>query len=145
MLTTGNAAANNMKNTRKIIVIEDDRDISELIAYNLRQQGYFCEQVFSGLDAVDELKRKPFEIIILDLMLPGIDGFDICRELKSEGDNPRRFIIVVSARNSAEDKIYANMLGANMYLTKPFKVAQLIEAVDEIDGLLDKEYLVKSR
>jgi len=145
MLITLNVAANKMKSDRKIIVIEDDRDISELIAYNLHKHGYSCEQIFNGLEAVEELKRKPFEIIILDLMLPGLDGFDICRELQSEGDNQRRFIIVVSARNSAEDKMYANMLGASMYLTKPFSVAQLISAVDEIDSILDREYVVKAK
>ncbi|MDD5027096.1 MAG: response regulator, partial [Candidatus Omnitrophica bacterium] len=76
-----------MKNTAKIIIVEDDKDISGLITYNLRKEGFLVEQVFDGYTATDKIRSTHFDIAIVDIMLPGIDGFDICREIKS-GDNP---------------------------------------------------------
>ena len=71
-----------MVNSKKVIIVEDDVDISNLIAYNLRKEGFVTEQVFDGLNARQRIKEDVFNIVILDIMLPGINGFEICKEIK---------------------------------------------------------------
>ncbi|MDD5692761.1 MAG: response regulator [Candidatus Omnitrophica bacterium] len=133
-----------MANTKKVIIVEDDRDINELIAYNLRKEGFDVEQVFDGLSARRRLAEEPFNIVILDIMLPGIDGFDICREIKENPGQARTFIVVVSAKCHEQDKLYAHLLGADCYLTKPFNLASLLNAVRQISANFDKEFLVRN-
>ena len=132
-----------MTNDKKIIIVEDDRDISSLIAYNLSKEGFMVEQVFDGTSAMQRIKEEVFNIVILDIMLPGIGGFDICKQIKEDLRYSRSFIVVVSAKCHEEDKLYANLLGADYYLTKPFNLASLLGAVNEISQSLDREYLVK--
>jgi len=134
-----------MKNQAKIIIVEDDKDISRLIAYNLRKEGFLVEQVFDGYNAAERLKKEYFDIAIVDIMLPGINGFDICREIKS-GSNPSgTFVIVVSAKHTPQDKLYAHIMGADCYFAKPFSVNILLDAVREIRALRDKEFTVKQK
>ena len=133
-----------MDKARKIIVIEDERDINNLIAYNLRKEGFVVKQVIDGIAASAILKREHFDIVILDIMLPGIDGFDICKELKERDDAYKTFVIVVSARTATQDKLYAHIMGADYYITKPFEVSSLMGVVSELCTILEKEFLVKS-
>jgi len=132
-----------MPSDKKVIIIEDDRDINDLIAYNLRKEGFIAEQAFDGLSTEGRLKGGGFNIVILDIMLPGIDGFDICRRIKEDPVNFRTFIIVVSAKCHEQDKLYAHLLGADCYLTKPFSLGSLLSVVKEASSSLDREYLVK--
>ena len=132
-----------MVNNKKIIIVEDDKDINSLIAYNLRKEGFMVEQVFDGASAMQKMKEEVFNIVILDIMLPGIDGFDICKEIKNDLRYSRSFIVVVSAKCHEQDKLYAHLLGADCYLTKPFNLTSLLGAVSQISESLDKEYLVK--
>jgi len=126
--------------------VEDDKDISALIAYNLRKEDFYVEQVFDGYEAAEKLKNEHFNIAIVDIMLPGINGFDICRKIKS-GDSPSfgTFVIVVSAKSSQQDKLYAHIMGADCYFAKPFSVAILLTAVREIKAMQDKEFIVKQK
>ncbi|MDD5408743.1 MAG: response regulator [Candidatus Omnitrophica bacterium] len=133
-----------MINNKKIIIVEDDKDINNLIAYNLGKEGFMVEQAFDGAGAMQRIKESVFNIIILDIMLPGIDGFDICKEIKNDIRYSRSFIVVVSAKRSEEDKLYAHLLGADYYLTKPFNLSGLLGAVKEISESLDRVYLVKT-
>ena len=127
----------------KVIVIEDDRDISRLIAYNLDKEGFSVEQVYDGLEASNRLKDEEFNIVILDIMLPGMDGFDICKELKSSPSHAKTFVIIISAKTSAQNKLYANILGADYYLTKPFNINALIDIVKKLDDMGSRKFLVK--
>ena len=131
-----------MVNKNKIIVIEDDLDINKLITYNLRKQGFIVEQVFDGDEAVERLRNEYFSIVILDIMLPGINGFDICKEIKESNNSSKSFIIVVSARSSSQDKLYAHILGADCYLSKPFRVGALIDVVKEVQAMQNKVFSV---
>lgn len=133
-----------MDKARKIIVIEDERDINNLIAYNLRKDGFIVKQVIDGIAASAILKREHFDIVILDIMLPGMDGFDICKELKERDGTYKTFVIVVSARTATQDKLYAHIMGADYYITKPFEVSSLMGAVRELCTILEKEFLVKN-
>lgn len=130
---------------RKIIVIEDDKDINALIAYNLRKQGFFVEQVFDGESARERLKNGDFNIAILDIMLPGADGFDICKEIKKSDYSHKTFVIMVTAKSSPQDKLYAHILGADGYFTKPFSIGLLMNTVNEINALQNKQFLVKDK
>lgn len=129
-----------MKN--KTIVVEDDPDINQLITYNLRKEGFIVEQAFDGDEAIERLRSAYFDIVILDIMLPGINGFDICKEIKESDSSSRSFIIVISARSSSQDKLYAHILGADCYLSKPFKVGTLIEVVKEVQTMQNKVFSV---
>lgn len=134
-----------MINEKKVVIVEDDKDINDLIAYNLRKDGFYVEQVCDGLIARQRIKEEVFNIIILDIMLPGLDGFEICKEIKDDPRNALSFIIVVSAKCHEQDKLFAHLLGADCYLTKPFKLASLLSAVKEISANLGKECVVKVR
>jgi len=129
-------------NDKKIIIVEDDKDISSFIAYNLSKEGFMVEQVFDGVSVMQRIKEEVFNIVILDIMLPGRDGFDICRQIKEDPRYFKSFIVVVSAKCHEQDKLYAHLLGADCYLTKPFSLVSLLNAVKEISASLDKKYLV---
>lgn len=134
-----------MPGQKKVIIVEDDRDINGLIAYNLRNEGYSVAQFYDGLSALHKIKDDIFNIIILDIMLPGIDGFDLCHQIKEDPRYSRSFIVVVSAKCHEQDKLYAHLLGADCYLTKPFSLVNLLNAVKEISASLDKQYSVQKR
>jgi len=126
----------------KIVVIEDDRDINDLIAFNLRQADYVVTQIQDGKVAQQVLNDDKFDIVILDLMLPGIDGFSLCRQVKSIQRDQPIYVIVVSAKTDFDDKLYASILGADRYITKPFSVTRLCALIKELDGYLHKTYSV---
>ncbi|MDD5120729.1 MAG: response regulator [Candidatus Omnitrophica bacterium] len=128
---------------KKVLIVEDDPDINNLIAYNLQKEGFNIEQVFDGLSAQEKLKKESFNIVVLDIMLPGINGFDVCKMIKDDPRNFNTFIIVISAKSCQQDKLYAHLLGANYYLSKPFNLVDLLSTVRQISANLDKEFLVK--
>lgn len=134
-----------MDNSGKILIIEDDKDINGLIAYNLKRAGFFVRQAFDGNRAAAILKDECFDVVLLDLMLPGIDGFQICRMVRDDPKAFRTFVIIVSARSQAEDKLYANILGAHYYLTKPFSMTGLMDIIHEIDGIRGRDFIVNHR
>ena len=135
-----------MKTQTKVIVIEDDLDINALISYNLRKEGFLVEQAFDGYEAREKLIKEHFNIAIVDIMLPGLNGFDICREIKSGNCSSfGTFVIVVSAKSSQQDKLYAHIMGADCYFAKPFRVATLLGAMKEIKAVQDKEFIIKQK
>jgi len=144
MISTGNMP-DTAKSGHKVIVIEDDQDINELIAYNLRKEGFRVFSAYDGSEAHQILLKEHFDIVILDIMLPGIDGFELCRELKEKQDPLRTFVVVVSAKSNTQDKLYAHILGADYYLVKPFSVKALTGIIQELVSMLEQDYLVKSR
>ncbi len=131
-----------MKNGKKIIVIEDDRDINELIAYNLAKEGFYTEQEFDGRQAIERLKNEQFDIVILDIMLPGVDGFHICKAIKENPAAFKTFVVMLTAKIESQDKIYGNLVGADCYITKPFSVASLVQIIKELISIRDREFLV---
>lgn len=106
----------------KVLVVEDDRSISDLIRMNLEIAGYETLQAYNGREALDFLDRKVFQIVILDVMLPGMSGFDILQELKRRGLP----VIFLTARDQMSDKVRALNLGADDYMVKPFEAVELI-------------------
>ena len=117
---------------KKILIVEDDRDISELVRYNLEREGYEVLALFEGGGAFDlALKRKP-DLVILDLMLPGTDGIEICRLLKNEDKTKDIPVIVLTAKGEESDVVVGLQMGADDYITKPFSPKVLAARVKAV-------------
>jgi two-component system, OmpR family, alkaline phosphatase synthesis response regulator PhoP len=123
---------------QKVLVVEDDRDISELIRYNLEREGYDVSSVYDGEQALDyALKIKP-AIIILDLMLPGLDGLDICRQLKSEESLKSVPVIMLTAKSEEADVVVGLQMGADDYIAKPFSPKVLLARIKAVTRRVNK-------
>ncbi|MFO7683647.1 MAG: response regulator transcription factor [Chloroflexota bacterium] len=110
----------------KVLVVEDERTLLETLEYNLTHQGYQVYTAENGRDAVDLARSEVPDLIVLDVMLPGIDGFEVCRILRRELSVP---IIMLTARSEEVDKIVGLEMGADDYLTKPFSMRELLARV----------------
>lgn len=117
---------------RKILIVEDDRDIVEMVEYNLREQGYATVSALNGEDGVNLARSEQPDLIILDIMLPVMDGFEVCRALKNEEATARIPIIILSAKSQETDKVVGLELGADDYVTKPFSPRELIARIRAI-------------
>ncbi len=106
--------------SKHVLVIEDDKDILELITYNLEREGYEVTGVTTGEDGVDAARSDKPDLVLLDLMLPGIDGLEVCRRLKADPDTAHLPIVMVTAKGEESDIITGLELGADDYVTKPF-------------------------
>jgi len=104
----------------KILVVEDDDDILQLLKYNLAKDGYRVTGVDSGEEALKAVKLSTPDLILLDLMLPGVDGLEVCRELKRDGRTGKIPIIMLTAKGEEADIVTGLELGADDYITKPF-------------------------
>jgi two-component system alkaline phosphatase synthesis response regulator PhoP len=112
-----------------ILVVEDEEDIQELIAYNLNKEGYRVTAVDSGEDAMAEVAKQPPDLILLDLMLPGTDGLEVCRMLRGDTATRDIPIIMVTAKGEEADVVVGLELGADDYVTKPFSPKVMIARV----------------
>ena len=109
-----------------ILVIEDNNDINNLLKEALNKFNYTCDQAFSGTEARLLFQINKYDLILLDLMLPGIDGFEICKQIREKKNTP---ILMVSAKKDDIDKIRGLGLGADDYVTKPFSPSELVARV----------------
>jgi two-component system phosphate regulon response regulator PhoB len=117
---------------KKILVVEDDRDISELITYNLEREGYEVACLYDGSQAVDFVNKRKPELIILDLMLPEVDGIEICRTLKSDAATKHIPIIMLTAKSEEADVVIGLQMGADDYIPKPFSPKVLVARIKAI-------------
>jgi two-component system phosphate regulon response regulator PhoB len=111
---------------KHILVVEDEEDIRELIAYNLEREGYQVTQVKSGEEAIATALETEPQIILLDLMLPGLGGLEVCRELRARPETAEIPIVILSARGEESDVVTGLELGADDYMTKPFSPRELL-------------------
>ncbi|MBN3040362.1 MAG: response regulator [Candidatus Omnitrophica bacterium] len=133
------------KKEKKILVVEDDHGINSLISYNLSKEGFEVVSVYDGLTAQNRISNEVFDIVLLDIMLPGIDGFHICKAIKDDSAAYKTFVIILSAKAEWQDKVYGNLVGADYYLTKPFSIVKLLEIINELLVMRNKEYSVSNR
>jgi two-component system phosphate regulon response regulator PhoB len=112
-----------------ILVVEDEKDILDLIQFNLKKEAFTVRGAMTGEDALDEVARKVPDLIILDLMLPGIDGLEVCRRLRWDTKTKDIPILIVSAKSEEADIVAGLELGANDYVTKPFSPKVLLARV----------------
>lgn len=116
----------------KILVVDDEEHILELISFNLTNNGYKVIKANNGIDAVRlAIEEKP-KLILLDLMIPGKDGYDVCREVRSNSEIRNIPIIMLTAKSEELDKILGLELGADDYITKPFSVRELLARVKAV-------------
>lgn len=109
-----------------ILLVEDEHSIAEPVIYNLKQDGYSVTHVDEGPIALEIFNEQPFDLIILDIMLPEISGLDICRSIRKKSNVP---IIMVTAKDSEVDRVTGLEIGADDYVTKPFSVRELLSRV----------------
>ena len=114
---------------KMIYIVDDEENILEIIEYNLHKNGYDVKGFGDGRSLLDYFKTKKPDLVILDLMLPDIDGFDICKEIKEKTDVP---VIILSAKSEEFDKVLGLELGADDYMVKPFGIRELIARVKNI-------------
>lgn len=115
-----------------ILVVEDDENILELVSYNLIKEGYTVYKVTSGEDALNAINNTAYDLIILDLMLPGMSGLDVCKELKSNPDIHNISVIILTARGEDSDIVTGLELGADDYVTKPFSINILLSRIKAV-------------
>ena len=112
---------------KKLLVVEDDKNISYIITENARAEGYECDAAFDGADGLDKALNNRYDLIVLDLMLPKIEGFEICRNIRKAGITSP--VIILTAREEEADKILGLELGADDYITKPFSVKEMFARI----------------
>lgn len=115
-----------------ILIVEDDEDISELISYNLNKNGFNAISSPSGENGLEKLQKNNPDLILLDLMLPGIDGFEFCKNLKADEQFKNIPIVMLTARGEDADIITGLELGADDYITKPFSPSVLIARIKSV-------------
>jgi two-component system alkaline phosphatase synthesis response regulator PhoP len=115
-----------------ILVVDDERDIRELIEYNLTKAGYRVQAAASGEECLELVSKAPPDLLLLDLMLPGINGLEVCRTLKRDAHLGRLPIIMISARGEESDVIVGLELGADDYVAKPFSPRVLLARVKSV-------------
>lgn len=110
----------------RILVVEDEEDIATLIRHNLEVEGYRVEVCTDGISAVQSVRNSPPDLVLLDIMLPGMNGKEVCHSIRRDYDMP---IIIVSAKGTEVDKVIGLELGADDYIAKPFGVLELLARV----------------
>lgn len=119
-------------NGAKILVIEDEEDIREILEYTLSREGFTVSSVGDGLRGLNEVKRTLPDLVVLDLMLPGLDGLEVCRRLKSDDETKEVAVVMVTAKGEESDIVLGLGLGADDYVTKPFGRKELIARVQSV-------------
>jgi two-component system response regulator MtrA len=115
--------------TRRILVADDDPTIANLIQVTLKDPRYEIVSVPNGLEALKEFDKQIFDVIILDVMMPYVDGFEACQRIRERSDVP---IVILTSRDGTDDVVHGFELGADDYITKPFKTAELMARVEAI-------------
>lgn len=112
----------------RILIVEDEKPIAELIRLSLSRAGYHCQCVYDGLAAADILERERFDLVLLDIMLPGVDGFALLEYIRPTGTP----VIFLTAKNAVNDRVRGLRMGAEDYIVKPFEVLELLARVDVV-------------
>jgi DNA-binding response OmpR family regulator len=130
------AGSDVMTSTRRLLVIEDDPDIAEMLRVNLRDEGFTVEHAADGTTGLARIETESFDLVVLDLMLPGIDGLEICRRIRTQQDYTP--LVITSARSAESHRIVGLELGADDYLTKPYSVFELAARIRALFRRVDR-------
>ncbi len=118
--------------SRNILVVDDEKDLVELVTYNLRKEGFSADSAFDGETALEMIKKGGYHLLILDLMLPGIQGLELCRIIRNNPETSHLPVIILTARGEEVDRILGLEMGADDYITKPFSPRELIARVKAV-------------
>lgn len=112
----------------RILIVDDEKPICDLIDLNLTESGYHCTAVQNGLDAITMIENGKYDLILLDIMLPGVDGYDIMEYIRPMGIP----VIFITAKHEVRDRVKGLKLGADDYLVKPFDIVELVARVEAV-------------
>ena len=121
-----------MNSPKHILVVDDEADLVELVSYNLRKDGFIVDSASDGETALTKVRKGKYDLAILDLMLPGIQGMELCRILRNDSKTARLPIIMLTAKGEEVDRIVGLEMGADDYMTKPFSPRELIARVKAV-------------
>ena len=116
-----------MERKQRVLIVEDEKNIVDILRFNLHKEGYDTLEAFDGITGLRLALEEAPDLILLDLMLPGMDGFEVCRLLRDKGRNTP--VLIITAREEEKDKILGLDLGADDYITKPFSIRELMARV----------------
>jgi phosphate regulon transcriptional regulator PhoB len=116
----------------RIVLIEDEKDITELVRYNFRKEGFEVSSFTSGKEGLEYLRRNPADLALLDIMLPDLDGFEICKRLRSEDRSRSLPVIFLTAKGEEIDRVLGLEIGADDYVVKPFSPRELVARVKAV-------------
>lgn len=119
-----------MEQKKRVLIVEDEKSIVDIIRFNLDREGYATLEAYDGEAGLALARSEKPDLILLDVMLPKMIGFDVCRALREEGDNVP--VIILTAREEEEDKVLGLELGADDYITKPFSPSELTARIDAV-------------
>jgi DNA-binding response OmpR family regulator len=114
---------------KKILIVEDEESLLKLESILLTSKGYDVRGVVNGQAALDAIAEELPDLVLLDIMLPEIDGFEVCRRIKNNPETKHLPVIMLTAKKSREDMAHGEKVGADWYITKPFKSAMVIETI----------------
>ncbi|RJP27909.1 MAG: DNA-binding response regulator [Candidatus Omnitrophota bacterium] len=116
----------------RVLIVDDEKDIVKMLEYNLKKEGYITYSAFDGEEALNQVAAKKPDIIILDLMLPKIDGLEVCKTIKKDDELAFIPVIMLTAKTQEADKVAGLEIGADDYITKPFSPRELIARVKAV-------------
>lgn len=121
----------------RILIVEDEPNIVESLSFILRRAGFEIDTATDGAQALDRVRRQPFEVLVLDIMLPGMNGLDVLKAIRSDQALSSLPVIVLTAKGQTNDRRMAETIGASAFITKPFSNADVVECVCRLaeDGL----------
>ncbi len=117
---------------KHVLIIDDEKDIVEAISYNLEKEGYKVSKSYDGLNGFEAIQKKMPDIVILDLMLPGMTGIEICKAMKANTKTSSIPVIMLTAKGEETDKIVGLEVGADDYMTKPFSIRELAARIKTV-------------
>ena len=120
-----------MDNMKRILIVDDDDEIRELLEFDVSQSGYFVDTASDGKEGLNKALNNSYDLIILDVMMPRINGFKISRLLKFDSKYKNIPILMVTARSQEEDKLIGEETGADEYITKPFDLDDVVKTVQK--------------
>lgn len=121
-----------MNEKKRILLVEDNDSIAKLVKYKLERDGYFVEVCVNGIDGLESIKARKYDLIILDVMMPGISGFEILQNMREIEAFQDAKVMMLTSRSREEDLARGFKLGVSEYMGKPFKVAELSMRVNKI-------------
>lgn len=130
------------RRSRTVLVVEDERDLNELISLNLQRNGYDVISAFNGNDALEKVRGDLPDLIVLDIMLPGVDGTEVTRQLRADARTAQIPIVMLTAKSEETDIVVGLKLGADDYVTKPFSMKILLARLESLSRRLDKPLAV---
>ena len=117
---------------KKVLIVDDEKDIVELITYNLRKEGFVADSAPDGETALAKIKKGNYDLVILDLMLPGLQGIEFCRIIRNDAKMASLPVIMLTAKGEEVDRVLGLEMGADDYITKPFSPRELVARINAV-------------